>query len=188
MNATLPPLTPIVDRDRHRACRLAHAFGASIAAALALLLAAAAQFPAPRPSLPVLLTAGSVVAAAAGFLADLAVRPARVIAQDGWLTVSRLGRRHWVRIDRLVELSANPHAAGSVILADEDGNRADVDVRCLVRNPLIWQLVAGGVGCSRRRGSLELAGPDSRFWSSVARQVDHAQRKALAALDFEPAD
>ncbi len=186
MNTALPRATPLADRDRHRACRLAHTFGASIAVTLALLLAAMAQFRAHPASLPALLGAGLAVAGPAGILADLAVRPARVMIGDGWLAVSRLGRSQRVRIDRLVNLSANPRVAGSIMLADEDGNMAEIEVRCLVRNPLIWQRMARGVGSSRRRGSLDLSGPGGRLWASVTREMDHAQRRALAALDFEP--
>jgi hypothetical protein len=187
MNTALPRVTPVADRDRHRACRLAHAFGASIAAALALLVTAATQFRVQPVPLPVLLTAGSAVAATAGILADLAVRPARVLTGEGWLAVSRLGRSWRVRTDRLVDLSANPRVAGCILLADEDGNTAEIEVRCLVRNPLIWQLIARGVGSSRRRGSLDLSGPKGRLWDSVTREMDQAQQQALAAIDFEPA-
>jgi hypothetical protein len=178
----------LADRDRKRACRLAHVFGASIVAAVALLLAATTQFRAQSAPIPVLLAAGAAVAVPAGLLADLVVRPAQVLIDDGWLAVCRLGRRHRVDTGRLADLSANPRVAGSIMLADEDGNMAEIDVRCLVRNPLIWQRIASGVGRSRRRGSLVLTGADSRFWTSVTREMDQAQQQALAALDFEPAD
>jgi hypothetical protein len=186
MNTDQPPVTAITDRDRHRACRLAHAFGVSASAALALLLGSMALFRVHPLSDPELLWAGSFLVLLAGLLADLAVRPPQVVIREGWLAVSRLGRRRSVRTDRLVRLSANPRAAGSLILADEAGNWAEIDVRCLVRNPLIWQRIQRGVSCSCRRRSLELAEPDSRFWESVAREVERAQRRALAALDFQP--
>jgi len=186
MGASLPRITPVLDRDRKRACRLAHVFGASIGAAIGLLLAATTQFRAQPAPIPVVLTAGAAIALAAGLLADLAVRPARVLIGDGWLVVCRPGRSRWVDTGRLVDLSANPRVAGSLILADEDGNMTEIDVRCLIRNPLIWQRIADGVGRSRRRGSLVLAGADSRFWTSVTREMDQAQRQALAAIDFEP--
>ena len=86
----------------------------------------------------------------------------------------------------LVSLAPNPHAAGSVILADEAGNQAEIDVRCLVRNPLIWQRVSRGVHDARRSGALKLAGPGLLLWDSVAREVAQADRRALAVLDFEP--
>ena len=69
---------------------------------------------------------------------------------------------------------------------DEDGNQAEIDVRVLVRNPLIWQQVYRGVSGARRRGSLELAEADSLLWDSVSREVAEADRRALASIDFRP--
>ena len=86
----------------------------------------------------------------------------------------------------LVRLSANPHVAGTVILADEAGNQAEIDVRCLVRNPLIWQRVNRAVSDARRSGALELARPEAAFWQGVARQVAEADQRLLTALDFGP--
>lgn len=186
MTATHSPASPVIDRDRRRACRMAHAFGVAVAGGLALLLAAVSQFRAHPGPLPVLLAAGAAVALAAGLAADLAARPARVRLDDGWLVVSRLGHSRQVHTGYLVSLSPNPHAAGSVVLADEAGNRAEIDVRALVRNPLIWQRVSRGVTDARRSGALKLAGPESEFWQSVIREVAEAERRALAMIDFEP--
>jgi hypothetical protein len=180
------PASPVTDRDRRRACRMAHAFGAATAGGLALLLAAMSQFRTHPFPLPVLLAAGAAVALAGGLAADLAARPARVRLDAGWLVVSRLGRAHRVHTGYLVSLSANPHAAGSVVLADEAGNRAEIEVRALVRNPLIWQRVSRGVDEARRGGALTLAGPDLELWRGVGREVAEAERRALAMLDFEP--
>jgi hypothetical protein len=58
-----------------------------------------------------------------------------VLIGDDWLAITRFGRCRRVRTDRLVGLSENPRVAGSMVLADEDGNSAEIDVRCLVRNP-----------------------------------------------------
>jgi hypothetical protein len=74
--------------------------------------------------------------------------------------------------------------ASSLVLLDEDGNRAEIDVRVLVRNPLIWQQVYQGVSRARRCGSLELAEEDSRLWESVSREVAEADRRALTSIDF----
>jgi len=187
MTATHPPASPVIDRDRRRACRMAHAFGAAIAGGLALLLSAASQFHTHPIPLPVLLAASAAVAVAGGLAADLAARPARVRLDGGWLVVSRLGRGRRVHTDYLVSLSPSPHAAGSVVLADEAGNRAEIDIRCLARNPLIWQRVSRGVSHARRSGSLKLTEPDLLFWQGVAREVAEADQRALAALDFDPA-
>ena len=186
MNTTQSPAGPITDRDRQRACRMAHAFGAAITGGLALLLTAVTQFRTQPVPLPALITIGSVAAAAGGLLADLIARPPRVVFGDGWLAVSGPGSRGRVQTDRLVGLSANPRAAGTVVLVDEDGNRAEIEVRCLARNPLIWQRIHRDVARSRRRGSLALAGPDASFWEGVGREVAEADRRALAILDFEP--
>jgi len=186
MTATHSPASPVVDRDRRRASRMAHAFGAAIVFVIALLLSAVSQFRAHPLPLPALLAAGVAIAVPGGVVADLAARPARVWLDGGWLVVSRLGRASRVHTDYLVSLAPNPHAAGSVILADEAGNQAEIDVRCLVRNPLIWQRVARGVNDARRSGALKLTKPDLQFWHSITREVAEADQRALTILDFEP--
>jgi len=170
MTTTRMPAAPITDRDRRRACRLAHLFGAAGAGGVALLVLIAAQFRSEPVPLPVLIGAGSALALAAGLTADLTARPPRVVLGGAWLTVSRLGR--WQRVP------------GCVVLADEDGNRAEVDVRVLVRNPLIWQRVYQGVTRARRRGALDLAQADARLWESLIRDVAEADRRALTSIDF----
>src|SRR5262249_48216764 len=157
MSTTQVPATPITDRGRGRACRMAHAFGAAVASGVALLVLLGTQFRSESVPLPVLIGAGSALALAAGLAADLATRPPRVVRGGGGLTVSRLGRRHRVQADRLAGMSGNPRVAGSVVLVDEEGNRAEVDVRVLVRNPLIWQRVYQGVTRARRTGVPEPA-------------------------------
>ena len=184
MTTTRMPAAPITDRDRRRACRLAHLFGAAGAGGVALLVLIAAQFRSEPVPLPVLIGAGSALALAVGLVADLTARPPRVVLGSGWLTVSRLGRRQRVQTGRLAALSGNPRVAGCVVLADEDGNRAEVDVRVLIRNPLIWQRVYQGVTGARRRGALELAQADARLWESLIRDVAEADRRALTSIDF----
>ena len=176
------PSGPISDRDRQRACRQAHLFGAAAVTGVALLLFVATRF-GLRP-LPALIAVGSVLALAVGLAADLAARPPRVLLRGDWLTVSRLGR--WQRVDtgRLAGLSANPRVADTFVLADEHGNQAEVDVRVLVRNPLIWQQVCQGVSRARHRGSLYLPEEDSLRWDSVNRAVAEADRQALISIDF----
>jgi hypothetical protein len=186
MTATHSPASPVIDQDRRRACRMAHAFGAAVTGGLTLLLAAVSQFRTHPGPLPVLLAAGAAIALAAGVAADLAARPAGVRLDDGWLVVSRLGHTRRVHTGYLVSLSPNPHAAGSVVLADEAGNRAEIDIRALARNPLIWQRVSRGVNDAHRSGALKLAEPEPEFWLSVVREVAAADRHTLAALDFDP--
>lgn len=184
---TRPPSSPIIDRDRQRACRQAHVFGAATVTGVALLLLVVTQFRTQPAPVPVLIAVGSVFALAAGLAADLTARPPRVLLGGDWLTVSRLGRR-WQRVDtgRLAGLSANSRVAGSMVLTDEHGNQAEIDVRVLVRNPLIWEQVCQGVSRARYRGSLYLPEEDSLLWDSVSREVAEADRKALASIDFGP--
>jgi hypothetical protein len=187
MTTTHVPARPVVDRDRRRACRMAHAFGAAIGGAVALLVVAGSQLRTQSIPFPVLLAAGSVAAVAGGLAADLMARPARVSLDGGWLAVSRLGRRYRVNTGQLVGLAPNPRAAGSIVLTDQAGNRAEIDVRCLVRNPLIWQHLDHSVRGASRGGALELAEPERLFWQSVIREVTNADLRTLTALDFDPA-
>jgi hypothetical protein len=186
MTTTHTPVRPVADQDRRRACRMAHAFGAAITGGVALLLVAASQFRTHPVPLPVLLVMVPAAAVAVGLVADLMARPAWVSLDGGRLAVSRLGRWHRVDTEHLVGLAPNPHAAGSVVLTDQGGNRAEIDVRCLARNPLIWQYIYGSVTRARRGGALELSEPESRFWQSVIREVAQADERTLTALDFEP--
>jgi hypothetical protein len=184
MTTTRPPSGPITDRDRQRACRLAHVFGAAAVTGVALLLFIVTQFRSQPVPVPVLIAVGSVLALATGLGADLVARPHRVLLGGDWLAVSRLGR--WQRVDtgRLTGLSANPRVAGSVVLADEHGNQAEIDIRVLVRNPLIWQQVCQGIRHARYRGSLYLPEEDSLLLDSVSRAVAEADRQALTSIDF----
>ena len=186
MTAAHLPSGSITDRDRRRACRLAHVFGVTAVAGVALLLLVVTQFRV-QPG-PVLIAVGSVLAVAAGLAADLTARPPRVVLGGDWLTVTRVRRQQRVDTGRLASLSANPRVAGSVVLADEHGNQAEIDIRVLVRNPLIWQQVCRGISRARRRGSLYLPEEGSLLWDSVGRAVAEADRQALASIDFGPAD
>ncbi len=179
-------MTSITDRDRRRACRMAHTFGVAAAAGVGLLLLTVTRFRSQPVPVPALIGVGSALALAAGLAADLTARPPRVVLGEGWLAVSRLGHRQRVHTGRLAGLSANPRVAGSMVLVDEDGNQAEIDVRVLVRNPLIWQEVCQGVSRARRRGALELAGADALLWASVSREVAEADRRALTSIDFQP--
>jgi hypothetical protein len=180
------PSSPITDRDRRRACRQAHVFGAVAVTAVALLLFVVTRFRAHQIPVPVLIAAGSVPALAMGLAADLTARPPRVLLRGDWLAVSRFGR--WQRVDTgwLTGLSANPRVAGSVVLTDGHRNQAEIDVRVLVRNPLIWQQLNHGVSHARQRGSLCLPEEDALLWGSVSRMVAEADRQALSSIDFSP--
>lgn len=178
--------TPAIDRDRRRACRLAHAFGAATAGSLGLLLMMAGLFRAEQVPLLVLFAVGPILAVAGGLAADLAVRPQSVRLGDGWLATSRPGRQQRILTGQLTGLSANPRVAGSLVLRDAAGNRADLDVRCLVRSPLIWQRVYRDVSRAVRSGSLRLSRGDDRFWQALVREAAEADDRTLTALDFDP--
>ena len=186
MTATHTSARPVADQDWQRACRMAHAFGAATAGAVALLLVAAGQFGTQPDPFPVLLVVGTVAALAGGLAADLIARPARISLDGDWLTVSRLGRQSRVDTGHLTGLAPNPHAAGTVALTDHAGNRAEIDVRSLVRNPLLWQHIHASVTLAHRNGALELSEPESQFWQTVTRQVADADQRALTSLDFTP--
>ena len=73
--------SPITDRDRQRACRQAHVFGAAAVTGVALLLLVVTRFRSQPVPVPVLIAVGSVLALAAGLAADLTARPPRVAAR-----------------------------------------------------------------------------------------------------------
>ncbi len=184
MQTQLPPTGELTDTDRHRACRVAHLFGAVTAVTLAALLAAPAAFHS-HPPLAFLLTAGPAVLAG-GAVADLMVRPARVRLAGSLLFVTRFGRSRAVHVGRLASLSAVPGAAGVVRLCDDRGGEIRIDVRCLARNPLIWERVDAGIRQSCQQGSLAMDEEESLLWDNIAGEVDRTQRQMLAALDFGP--
>lgn len=186
MQTQLPPTGELTDTDRHRACRVAHLFGGVTAVTLALLLAMPFAFHSHPLPLAVLLAVGSVVVLAAGAVADLMVRPAQVRLAGPLLTVTRFGRRRAVDVGRLASLAAVPGTAGVVRVSDDRGGEILIDVRCLARNPLIWERVYAGIRQSRRQGSLALAEEESLLWDDITAEVDRTQRRMLAALDFEP--
>jgi hypothetical protein len=184
MQTQLPPTGELTDTDRHARCRVAHLFGAGTAVTLAALLAAPAAFHS-HPPLAFLLAAGPAVLAA-GAVADLMVRPARVRLAGSLLLVTRFGRSQAVHVGRLASLSAVPGAAGVVRLSDDRGGEIRIDVRCLARNPLIWEQVDAGIRQSCQRGSLPMDAEESLLWDDISDEVDRTQRRLLAVLDFEP--
>jgi hypothetical protein len=186
MQTQLPPAGELNDTDRRRACRVAHLFGAVTALALAALLAAPLAFRSHPLPLAALLVLGPAAVLTAGSVADLMVRPARVKLAGPLLTVTRFGRSQAVHVGRLASLSAVPNAAGVVRLSDDRGGRIRIDVRCLARNPLIWERVDAGIRDSARRGSLTLDLEEQLLWDDVTSEVERAQQRILAALDFQP--
>jgi len=185
MQTQLPPRGELTDTDRHRACRVAHLFGAVTVVTLAALLATPAAFRSHPLPLDLLPAVGPAVLAA-GLVADLMIRPAQVRLAGSLLTVTRFRRSQAVHVSRLTRLSAVPGAAGVVRLSDVRGGDIRIDVRCLARNPLIWERVDAGIRQSSQQGSLALDEEGSLLWDDISGEVDRTQRRILAALDFEP--
>jgi hypothetical protein len=186
MQTQLPPAGELTDTDRHRACRVAHLFGGVTALALATLLAAPSVFRSHPLPLVVLFAVGPVMVLGAGVAADLMVRPAQVRLAGSLLTVTRFGRSRAVHVGRLATLSAVPGAAGVIHLSDDRGGEIRIDVRCLARNPLIWERVDAGIRHPGQQGSLALDEDGWLLWDDITDEVDRTQRRMLAALDFEP--
>ena len=186
MQTQLPPAGELTDTDRRRACRVAHLFGGVTALTLAGLLAAPLAFRSDPLPLAVLLVIGPVVVLGAGAVADLMVRPAGVRLTGPLLTVTRLGHSQAVHVGRLAGLSAVPGTAGVVRLSDDRGGWIRIDVRCLARNPLIWERVDVGIRHSARAGSLALGVEETLLWDDITGEVNRTQQRMLAALDFEP--
>ncbi len=176
----------LTDSDRPRACRLAHLFGGLTAVTLAGLLAAPFAFRSHPLPLAVLFAVGPVVVLTAGAVADLVARPAQVKLTGPLLAVTRFGRSQAVHVGRLASLAAVPGAAGVVRLSDVRGSEIRIDVRCLARNPLIWERVDAGIRQSCQQGSLAMDEEESLLWDNIAGEVDRTQRQMLAALDFGP--
>jgi hypothetical protein len=114
------------------------------------------------------------------------IRPAQVRLAGSLLTVTRFGRSQAVHVSRLTRLSAVPGAAGVIRLCDVRGGDIQIDVRCLARNPLIWERVDAGIRQSSQQGSLALDEEGSLLWDDISEEVDRTQRRILAALDFGP--
>lgn len=68
------------------------------------------------------------VAVGTGLLLGAASARSEVLAGAGWLAVRGLGRRHWVRTDRVVAVTVHPRwrSSPSVRLHDADGRRVEL--------------------------------------------------------------
>ncbi|MFF5639718.1 hypothetical protein [Streptomyces sp. NPDC012825] len=101
---------------------------------------------------PTLLgTAGWIVLAA---LLLVVLLPARVGVAQGLLVVQGPWLTRAVRIDRLTSVSWPEGTSRRLILRDDEGSRAEVDLRVLLANPELWLRIEMGAHASRRRGTL----------------------------------
>ncbi|MFF6872305.1 hypothetical protein ACIPQA_31230 [Streptomyces sp. NPDC090109] len=80
--------------------------------------------------------------------------PARVGAAPDLLVVRGLWLTRTVRIDRLTSVSWPEGTSRRLVLRDDEGSRAEVDLRVLLANPALWLRIEAGAHASRRRGFL----------------------------------
>ncbi|MER8156853.1 hypothetical protein [Streptomyces sp. NPDC094472] len=82
------------------------------------------------------------------------LRPPRVTAGDGWLTVRGLVRVRRVRTDALAGVWRDGRIATRLLLCDVYGRRVTLDLRVLVADPLLWHELDTGARRSLERGTL----------------------------------
>ncbi|MFD5770092.1 hypothetical protein ACFWIN_30335 [Streptomyces sp. NPDC127049] len=86
--------------------------------------------------------------------------PPRVSSAPGLLTVRGLWVVRTVRTDRLTAVAWPVGTGQSLVLRDEEGARAEIDLRVLLANPALWLRLDAEARDSRRRGTLDHGGPD----------------------------
>lgn len=101
---------------------------------------------------PTLLGTAGWIALAAVLLVVLL--PARVGVAPGLLVVRGPWLTRTVRIDRLVSVSWPQGTSRRLILRDDEGSRAEVDLRVLLADPGLWLRIETGARTSRQRGTL----------------------------------
>ncbi|MFD8015215.1 hypothetical protein [Streptomyces sp. NPDC058955] len=116
-----------------------------------LLLGTSLAVDAGTHGLSLTRTLGCVVLSA---LLLVVLLPARVSAAPGLLTVQGLWVTRTVRTDRLTAVVWPADTARRLALRDEDGARAEVDLRVLLANPALWLRVEDDARTSRTRGTL----------------------------------
>ncbi|MGV9848726.1 hypothetical protein ACWDWU_07995 [Streptomyces sp. NPDC003442] len=103
---------------------------------------------------------GGLTVARADLWALLAVavctvlRPPRVTAGGGWLTVRGLVRVRRVRTDALVGVWRDGRIATRLLLWDVHGHRVTLDLGVLIADPLLWHELDTGARRSLEAGTL----------------------------------
>ncbi|MFB7280491.1 hypothetical protein ACFCZV_25645 [Streptomyces hydrogenans] len=138
-----------------------------------LLLGTALIVDAGAPGLTLPRALGCVALSA---LLLVVLLPARVSAAPGRLTVQGLWVTRTVRTDRLTAVVWPANTAQGLSLRDEDGTRAEVDLRVLLANPALWLRIEADAHASRERGTLahgtaDLARLSSHVHAETARTV-----------------
>ena len=103
---------------------------------------------------------GSLGCIALSALLLVVLLPARVSAAPGLLTVQGLWVTRTVRTDRLAAAVWPADTAGRLSLRDEDGGRAEIDLRVLLANPALWLRLEADARASRERGTLDHGSAD----------------------------
>ncbi|MFE0463081.1 hypothetical protein ACFW1A_27885 [Kitasatospora sp. NPDC058965] len=81
-------------------------------------------------------------------------RPARVVVGEGRLEVRGLVGRRVVHTDALVTARVSGSIAVHLILHDVHGHWAEVDLRVLAANPLLWHRLESDARRAQERGTL----------------------------------
>ncbi|MFI8423598.1 hypothetical protein [Streptomyces sp. NPDC085479] len=102
--------------------------------------------------------------------------PARVSATPGLLTVRGLWVTRTVRTDRISAVVWPADTARRLALRDEDGTRAEVDLRVLLANPALWLRLEADVHASRVRGTLDHGTAD------LARLASHVHTETARSV------
>ncbi|MEV6162613.1 hypothetical protein AB0L71_11930 [Streptomyces sp. NPDC052052] len=102
--------------------------------------------------------------------------PARVSVAPGLLTVQGLWVTRTVRSDRLAAVTWPVGTGRRLLLRDEDGARAEIDLRVLLDNPALWLRLEAEARAALRRGALhhgaaDLARLSLRVHAETARSV-----------------
>ncbi|WP_346165783.1 PH domain-containing protein [Streptomyces javensis] len=82
------------------------------------------------------------------------LRPPRVTADEGWLTVRGWFRGRRVRTDALVSIGQDGRIATRLVLRDAHGRSVALDPRVLLADPLLWHELETGARRSLARGTL----------------------------------
>ncbi|KOX22456.1 MULTISPECIES: hypothetical protein [unclassified Streptomyces] len=138
-----------VDDVLHDADWAAEARSALACAGLLLGTSLGVEACAHGPTLP-----GTVGWIALAALLLVVLLPPRVGVAPNLLVVRGLWLTRTVRIDRLTLVSWPEGTARRLVLRDEEGARAEVDLRVLLANPALWLRIEAGARVSRQRGLL----------------------------------
>ncbi len=107
------------------------------------------------------------------------LRPPRVTADEGWLTVRGWLRVRRVRTDALVSIRQDGRIATRLVLRDAHGRSVALDPRVLLADPLLWHELETGARRSLARGTLR-HGEETlrRLGEQIDGETAHAVLKA----------